>query len=531
MSVLAGPVGIAFAGAAFGVGLAYACYWTRRRWTWPLLGALASWALIAAVDFNLSWSHEWAVVPALGCLLAAGALLRWDAEDRRKGGSAAERLRSTVGPLDALRRRVQRRVAAPRADARTYLLGADRRGLPVRVRFGRQSGRHQLLLGAAGSGKTNALVLTVCRHIQAGFGAICIEFKGEREVGNRLMAEASLHGRPFRRFTLEGGDHWNPLRRGSRSELKDKLIASEDFSERHYEAMYERYLLNLFWALEDRGEPPDLAEVVRLVDPDELALVARDLQDEAAADRLSRYLERLADDQRRHLRGLQDRLALLVEGEVGEYLSPSDESKGEIDLLQAVEEGAVTCFSLNSSRYPQTAKLIGNLLLQDLKTVCGTREDDPEHKRPAIVAIDEFGALDQDHVAGLFQRARSAAVSLLLSTQEVADLRRVAEGFEDQVLGNVEVLIALRQNVPESAELVASFAGTEEVWEHTFQTDHRLGVPKHRGGESGLGTMARGEQFAIHPNVLKRLAVGRAALVTKNPHEARVVAIERECRS
>jgi hypothetical protein len=60
----------------------------------------------------------------------------------------------------------------------------------------------------------------------------------------------------------------------------------------------------------------------------------------------------------------------------------------------------------------------------------------------------------------LFGRARTAGISLVRGTQELADLKSAADGLRDQVLGNVSALVAHRQNVPESAELIAGVAGT-----------------------------------------------------------------------
>jgi len=39
--------------------------------------------------------------------------------------------------------------------------------------------------------------------------------------------------------------------------------------------------------------------------------------------------------------------------------------------------------------------------------------------------------------------------------------------------------------------------GTEERWAYTFQTDERLGKPRHRREESGVGTKRRTEEFVI----------------------------------
>ena len=140
------------------------------------------------------------------------------------------------------------------------------------------------------------------------------------------------------------------------------------------------------------------------------------------------------------------------------------------------------------------------------------------------MAIDEFSGLDGDQVAGLFQRARSAGLSLMLATQELADLRRVDEGFDEQIVGNVEWMLAGRQNNPTSAETVAGLAGTEEVWVHTFQTeDVALAAKAPFPRESGMGTKHRGREFIVSPDEIKAFAVGRMLLVEKNPHRVETV--------
>jgi conjugal transfer pilus assembly protein TraD len=54
-------------------------------------------------------------------------------------------------------------------------------------------------------------------------------------------------------------------------------------------------------------------------------------------------------------------------------------------------------------------------------------------------------------------RVRFAGISLILATRELADLNSAGEdALREKVLANVEIVIAHRQNVPESAELIAS---------------------------------------------------------------------------
>jgi hypothetical protein len=121
-----------------------------------------------------------------------------------------------------------------------------------------------------------------------------------------------------------------------------------------------------------------------------------------------------------------------------------------------------------------------------------------------IVAIDEFSAIAPEGVARLFGRARSAGLSLLLATQELADLRAAAPELLEQVLGNVEAVVAHRQSVPDSAELIARIAGTRPAWSSTEQLTHA--VPNGRSSRS------RAREFAIHPDAVRTLARGCAAV-------------------
>jgi hypothetical protein len=77
-----------------------------------------------------------------------------------------------------------------------------------------------------------------------------------------------------------------------------------------------------------------------------------------------------------------------------------------------------------------------------------------QRDQPAcVVVIDEFSAVAPRQMARLFGRARSAGMTVVLGTQEIADMRAAdPDGtLAEQVIGNVAAVIAHRQNVPESA--------------------------------------------------------------------------------
>jgi len=141
---------------------------------------------------------------------------------------------------------------------------------------------------------------------------------------------------------------------------------------------------------------------------------------------------------------------------------------------------------------------------------------------PTVVMIDEFSAVAAEQVARLFGRARSAGISLILGTQELADLSAGEGKLKEQTLGNVATVIAHRQNVPESAELIAQMAGTTPRWIATEQTEQRL----LGAGHSGRGSRRRGYEFEIHPTRIKQLRTGEAVVITPGAGRPTVVRVQ-----
>ena len=256
---------------------------------------------------------------------------------------------------------------------------------------------------------------------------------------------------------------YNPYAHGSAAEIADKALAGEQWSEPHYLRQAQRYLAHAARALAALGETPTPARLAELMDPRRLELAARALPDEQDARRLFDYLDSLDARQRAGLTGTRDRLAILAESELGPALEPRPGAPA-LDLLDAIRARAVVYFALEADRLPLLARMLAAAIVGDLVSVAAACQAAPV---PTLVAIDEFSAIAPEGVARLFGRARAAGFSLLLATQELADLRAARAELLEQVLGNVESVIAHRQSVPDSAELIARIAGTRTSWRST----------------------------------------------------------------
>jgi hypothetical protein len=347
---------------------------------------------------------------------------------------------------------------------------------------------------------------------------IAIDMKGSPAFAAALEQATAAAGRGLRIWSPDGPGHWNPLAHGNATALKDKLIASERFSEPHYQRAAERYVQTVIQVLHARGPgtPARLDEVVALMEPGRLATALRGVPG-PLAERVEDYLGSLSGDQVSAARGLGTRLALLSESCAGPYLMPGGRAETAIDLRAGLDGGDVILFSLNASVYGKLAAQLGALAIQDLVSASGYRlagavAGAESSRLPATIAIDEFSALGDDHLLALLARARESGISVLTATQEMADLQRAAPGFRDQVLGIVGVKIAHRQDVPESAEMIAKMAGTQWVWD---ETRHVRGLLAAGGG--ARASRRQVERFLVDPNEIKTLPVGHVVALTKLP--------------
>jgi hypothetical protein len=488
------------------------------HWSW----AAAGFALVAVARTPLAGS---AAVLGAGTLAAAVRGRRWHREDLEAGADLAEIARERRHPFDLLRagsHLARTRFAASGAadllagigigsssiragcapgrwfEGNELVLGADSHGRAVSMALGGGGGgTHTLVVGATGSGKTVTQAWIAAQAIAHGMGAVIVDPKGDRGLREAAHRAAVQAGRGFIEWTPRGPGVYNPCARGSETEIADRVLAAERYTEPHYQRQAQRYLGHATRVLRGAGLEVSLARLVRMLDPGALEALARELAPEQAR-LVHAYLDSLTPRQHSDLTGIRDRLAIVVESDVGPWLDPETVGAESFDLLAALSERAVVYFGLEADSRPLLAQMLGGAIVLDLQTAVSAMQARPV---PALVLIDEFSALAAEHVARLFGRARSAGVSLLLGTQELSDLRLPGnERLLEQVLGNLTTLVAHRQVVPDSAELIARLAGTRGTWSTSWNRD-------------GRGQRKRVREHLIGPDEVKRLARGHAAVI------------------
>jgi hypothetical protein len=485
-------------GVLLGLSAARLMRQRHLRWTW------AAWTLLLVVVAR-SVLANWASTLGVAALCASARGRHWHTEDLMAGGDLAEIAAERRGPLDALRtlsRQLSKRIGV--APARTALhrermpVGLAAGGETVSIPFGGEDGgRHTLIVGATGSGKTVTETWIAARAIEAGLGAVVLDPKGDPRMREHLVEAADSDGRQFFEWTPVGPCVYNPFGHGGASEIADKALAGERFTEPHYQRQAQRYLGHAVRALRDAGATVSLRALVQQLDPIQLEVLARTLP-EARARSTFEYLDSLTQRQRADLVGVRDRLAIMAESDVAPWLDPRTPNAQSFDLLSAVRDRSIVYFDLKADALPLLAHMLAVALVQDLQSTIAVLQGSPV---PTVVVIDEFAAIAAERVVHLFGRARSAGLNLVLGTQELSDLRLDGrKQLLEQVLGNLSAIVAHRQVVPESAELIGRLAGSRGVWRASHTSD-------------GRWTRTRSTTPLLAPEGIRGLSPGWAAVV------------------
>jgi hypothetical protein len=263
--------------------------------------------------------------------------------------------------------------------------------------------------------------------------------------------------------------------------------------------MAERYLQLAFTLFEKAYDSFDLHTFIYGLTPEKLKLLACKLE---APPSILDYLNSI---DKRGISGLIDRLALIIESQIGHLFCV--EPGKTISLSDAVALKNVVLFSFDSLAYPLYSRLLGRLVINDLKSVASRRtKDDPL----VLTVYDEFSVFAKRNIVDLVNKTRSKGFAALIATQSLADLDVSDDAaLKKQIIQNCNTLIIQRQNDAGDAEELSSIIGTEETWMMTHQVDSR--------GGTGLGSLRPIREFMVHPDKIKRLQVGQAIIARKIP--------------
>lgn len=338
--------------------------------------------------------------------------------------------------------------------------------------------RHGVVVGAAGSGKTETLLrLSYLAARVYGWQIVFLDAKGDAATRERFVAamlHAGIDAASIRTFPAQGYDGW----RGDARALVNRLMEVSDFSEPYYREMALR-VLDLATSAPP-GPPRSSPDLLGRLRKTALRIAYRARPEAAEVDDLAE----------RDVAGVANRYRAFF-GALG----------GSLDGAWAFEDPAACYLLLEGLALKAEAARLGRFFLEDFAHYAGVRK---EPARRVLLVVDEFSALESAaDAAHLFERLRSFGAAVIVSAQGYAGLGAAA----DRILDAAQTLVLHRCADPE--RLVAR-AGTVPRVEHTRYLPSRGGP----GGAGREGAVTRREGWRVRPNDVRQLPVGEAVVVS-----------------
>lgn len=395
---------------------------------------------------------------------------------------------------------------------------------------------HTFYVGASGTGKTTSLMMTSRDIIKRGHGHVFVDPKNDPKVAETLKEYADRYGRTFRHWTMQsirekydgpsemGPAYYDPIARGEASRRKNLLMAIKKWSEPYYESLAEEYLQKAFLIL--IGNPnknvSTLEDISALLDPKVLLARSEKLAHDPNYRTIVEEIGRMGDDKKTReelsaIGSLRVDMKNLTHNVIGPWLKKDPNKLNDINLKDVANNGEVILFSLDSGNYEKETSVLGNLIVQDLKTVSSELLQEPS-KYPMHITIDEFAAIGSDNIIQLINKSRASKMPVVLATQALGDLRKVDDSFLDQLLGIINAFCIHRPNTEEDSEILAGLTGrvTRKKFRQSVEhTKNFFGLG--RGAGAGAGFIEDVEEYKITVPELQELQQGKMIYLSKGP--------------
>jgi hypothetical protein len=381
-------------------------------------------------------------------------------------------------------------------------LGVDRvRGRALRVPL-RSLRRHATLVGVIGSGKTVAIARIIDGVLAqpVPWAVLVVDCKGG-ELHDTAEDLARTHGVPFQEVNpgRPGSRRYDITQLGSPAEIADKLTAafpSTPEAAIYRDTSYHALVHAAAARMSANGGSVLLEELEASLDKAMLSKLAGQVRESVpgTASELLAIAERMGNP--RHttssaISGMASRLGALRAGRFAEILNGHGPA---LDLIKAASEPGVTYISLPALASSADLRMMGRVLLSDLKLLAHHRLDPENRPRPCLVVLDEFSALDDpENVRDLLRQAREPELPCLTASQSLPE----RGGCRNELLqaGLQIFLKCLPADADEFAMLAGTVIGRSLVHEVEF-------FPLR----SRKGAIGQEERFRCHPRWFRLFA-------------------------
>lgn len=432
---------------------------------------------------------------------------------------------------------------------------------------------HMLATGGTGTGKTTLIASIMESALQQDKPIIFVDGKGERKSMLEFKELCEAYGRRVYLFSEMDDLTYNPIKNGTPTETRDKLMSLFSFSSEgdgaYYTDIASRYLQLVIKLIDEASIPRELKTIARLTNVQNMNAffqehsIEKEIEEEVETeveevvvgssestdDDLSGFFapeepktekvkKTVVEKRRKTVTTLQEGMQRIkkilddefpeevVEGcltrlkmQLGELLE-SDlghlfvESEKGIDLQQITDRNDVVIFSISGSRYADYIRKIGKMIILDVNSLVAHRQ--AKGRKSIFGVYDEFSAYGDRRIVDIVNKSRSAGFECIISTQTLSDIDVVDPIMTEQIISNCNILATGRVNSSKDAERIAQVFGTYSDQEVTQQIQKKY---PHLSYEADMGTVRNVERFRANPSDIKNLQIGEVFLNRKMVEE------------
>jgi hypothetical protein len=375
---------------------------------------------------------------------------------------------------------------------------------------------HMQVIGSPGSGKSESIIQPFWfQEVRRNAPTIVLDGKASRQNIDKFFTIASSLAQGheiiyFNPTDPERSATYNPLRRGTPAEIKNRLLSSLNWS-LYSTISRERvdYYLNLILrSIKDAGTAITLNEVSQYFKSK--SYVEKQLgkiKDQLAHNGLTELVNNYATFQT-ETAFFGELLREICQSEYGWLL---DTATPELDILDVYAEKKDCYFSLPITPADAAMGYLGQLILGDILSTFHhlgmQRNGNANQLDGGLLIIDEAAKFIKPNFIELLRVSRNLGVCVCYTNQSLVELSspelQLSKAFVDQLADQTNVTCCFHLGSAESVEAIMNRIGPEQKLESPSPAPTKESEAK--------------KVYVVDSNFLKQLEVGRCLVFVRQP--------------
>lgn len=422
---------------------------------------------------------------------------------------------------------------------------------------------HALIQGTTGAGKTTLMYAIMEAALRMGFGSIFIDGKGDGTTEEEIRKLADHYGKKVYVFSEDTDYRYNPVKYGSATAIKDRLMDVMSWSDKFYENEAQNQLQQIVLFIHEyieiekkrghrnvQGEPlkNDLQTIHRFLNLSEIAnylfieqseyVITKDytpsdknsyeveekqtvMHDKDSSELVyKKYLRMFFDkdeltqedletikeertETSKYIRGLRTQLELLIYSDLGQKFV--DDPEKTLDIKKILLNGDIVLFSFDTNSYSRFMESMGRFIVSDISAIVTQLYKDRKNTdfAGAIGFFDEFGSYVNEKILDVLRKARSANLGAVIGVQSISDFETDKGDLTKKARNNLNMYFLGRSNDPDNAEDSSNTAGTYRDIDKTVMTEN-IGSSLFRvDTKADRGTVRKVHKYWFSPDEVK----------------------------